>query len=169
MRRQTTRTLPSNRLRHGLTSRAAAEARRPEADVLVRQLMAGAPNTPEVQETAEALAESMLALRAARRVRFELLSRQLDVKLADLEELMDQFEGIHFGNQPVVAARKAFLKFDEDQDIAGAKRILSMPFRDARELARIEEYERKIHSRYRKLVTRLDHVIIEARRRGGKG
>lgn len=169
MPRQTTRTHPSNRLRHGLTSRAAAEARRPEADVIARQLMAGAPHTPEVQETAEALAEAMLALRAARRVRFELLSRQLDVTLDDLEETMDQLSDIVFRNRPLVAARKAALKLDEDRDIAGAKRILSMPFRDAMELARIEDYERKIHSRYRKLVTRLDHVIIEARRRGGTG
>ena len=49
--------IPSNRLSHGLASRARQVARTGEVQQLARELAAGLPLTPEIVATAEALDE----------------------------------------------------------------------------------------------------------------
>jgi hypothetical protein len=70
----TPRTRPSNRLSHGLRSRARREDRLGEAHDLARQLAASAPSCRHVQEAALSLGEAVLHLRDVRRALLSLIA-----------------------------------------------------------------------------------------------
>ncbi len=136
----TPRTRPSNRLSHGLRSRARREDRLEEADDLARQLAAPAPSCRHVQEAALSLAEAILHLRDVRRA---LLS--------------------------LIAPEPADEDGDADAPADNAACLLPCAHlitRHATELGKLREYERKAASRMMRAVNRLDYVTLEARRRG---
>lgn len=64
---------PSNNYRHGLTSRARAEGWSPDADLLARELVRGAPRAPEIIQTARLLSGQLILLQAIRKERRRLL------------------------------------------------------------------------------------------------
>ncbi len=133
------RTRPSNRLSHGLRSRARREVRLEEAEDFARQLAAPAPSCLHVQEAALSLAEAILHLRDVRRA---LLS--------------------------FIAPEPADEDGNADAPADNAARLLTcvrLITRNASELARLREYERKAASRIMRAVNRLDYVTLEARRR----
>jgi hypothetical protein len=157
-------TKPSNRMSHGLASRAVANARAHEAAKLAKFLLRDLPKAPEVEDAALALAESMLQLNAARYARRAFLSgppndsgtngSPVDNCQAPPDTRADQaFEGMK-------------MSIDEDQpicrEIATTLKILQ---RDPWTYGRLEDYERKAFSRRNRLLIRLDYLVIEARRR----
>jgi hypothetical protein len=134
------RTRPSNRLSHGLRSRARREDRLEEAEDLAKKLAASVPSCPRVQEAALSLAEAILHLRDVRRA---LLS--------------------------LIAPEPADGDGDADAPADNAARLLPclrLITRHATELGKLREYERKAASRMMRAVNRLDYVTLEARRRG---
>ncbi len=134
------RTRPSNRLSHGLRSRARREDHLEEADDLACHLAAPAPSCRDVQEAALSLAEAILHLRDVRRA---LLS--------------------------LIAPEPADEDGDADAPADDATRLLPcvrLITRNATELGKLREYERKAASRMMRAVNRLDYVTLEARRRG---
>jgi hypothetical protein len=134
------RTRPSNRLSHGLRSRARREDHVDEAEDLARQLAASAPLCPRVQEAALSLGEAILHLRDVRRALLSLIA-------------------------PEAGGEDG----DADASAGDATRLLHcvrLITRNATELGKLREYERKAASRMMRSVNRLDYVTLEARRRG---
>ena len=134
----TRRTKPSNRLSHGLRSRARREDHLDEAHELARKLAASAPSCPRVQEAALSLGEAVLHLRDVRRAILSLITPQAG-------------QGDRDTDAP-------------GSDVARLLPCLSLITRHAAELGRLREYERKATSRMMRAVNRLDYVTLEARR-----
>lgn len=158
-------TVASNRLSHGLTSRAIAAARASVVRNLARALMSEAPADSRVIEAAEALAEAILQLRAVRRARFQHLSRMAvddDAPMKDVEHLLDLVDEVNRRKLSEAALVAIGFGPKEAEEHTGLMTLLNMPHRDALALRRLEDYERKAYSRYRKLVTRFDYAVIEA-------
>lgn len=133
------RTRPSNRLSHGLRSRARREDRLDKAHDLARQLASPAPSWRHVQEAALSLAEAILHLRDVRRALLSLMAPEP-------------------GDEPEDAGASAV-------DATRLVACVSLLTRNATELGRLREYERKATSRMLRAVNRLDYLTLEARRR----
>lgn len=157
------RTKPSNRLSHGLTSRAMAEGREAEMKALARELIKDAPATPEVQAAAEDLAGSMLTLHAIRRARIAVFSQKAVITPSDLLSIIGMLERCNAGPLSEDELRTSQDKGDEIETDE-LLRLLKIMTHNEAELRRLEDYERKAHSRYRKHLTHFDYAITEARR-----
>lgn len=148
-------TIPSNRLRHGLASRAFVEARGVQAVMLARALISNLPASDEVFDAARALAEVTLQLQAVQEAKRAFLSNGSGNKKA----------GHKFGKvQPLRndPSEPALPWTEEDIGVAGAVEAIRL---NAKIYRRLEEYERKSASRRKRLLIRFDYVALEARRR----
>lgn len=159
---------PSNRLSHGLTSRAAAEERSGEAWELAEDLIGNVPASEEMRDVALQLANAILLLHAIRSERQALLSRlPPEFDIDPLEEILVQkgfFEGA-----PKSAWYPSLMRaiIHEEAIPEGKSELVETAalLRTRRsELNRLEGYERKASSRRCKLLMRLDHLRIEAMR-----
>jgi hypothetical protein len=166
MRRSSERIAASNRLSHGLTSAAVSQTRHTEVKELALALVPDRPLAPEVRQAAEDLADAILALHAIRRAKTDLLSQQYVAKVSDAETLLDLITHLNNGGSPESDFFQAAYEHYEER--GGLQELLRRMARHSRALRRFDEYERKAHSRYRKCVMRLDHAVIEERRRRGK-
>lgn len=158
------RTTPSNRLSHGLMSRAVAEARALEIKALGRTLTKGMKVTPDVRTAAEDVADSILSLGAIRQARLALLSQPEPSTVSDAMNLIDMIARLDKGKLSE-AELLALVDEEDSSDIRSHCQLLKLMTDRRRELHRIDEYERKAHSRYRKRITRFDYAVIEAQRK----
>lgn len=71
-------TRASNRLSHGLRSRAAREARSQQAALLAEDILSGLPRSAEIEVVAGDLAEAMLQLAAVRSASLALYATRED-------------------------------------------------------------------------------------------
>lgn len=131
-------TKPSNRLKHGLRSRARWEKRAYEAADLASILERDAPSCPLVREAACDLADAIMHLQDVRRTMNSLMCDACDV---------------HEGrNSPI----------DVDEALASCLTQLKMHEGD---FVTLWDYERKAISRAKKAMIRMDYVVLEAKRR----
>lgn len=134
------------RLNHGLTSRAVIAARAADATQLALAIIGDTPPTPGVREAAEGIAEAILALHDIRRVRQEHLS----------------IGALPAGNTSRAGGARDLVGPDA---IAVNLCLVLKAMNEMRaQLRRLDDYERKIRSRYKKLLRRLDYASIEALR-----
>lgn len=148
-------TIPSNRLKHGLASRALVEARWLQSVMLARALTSHLPTTEEVFDAARALAEVTLQLQAVQEAKRAFLSngsgnRQAGHKIGKVQPLR---------NDP---SEPELPWTEEDVGLAGAVEAMRV---DAQTYRRLEGYERRAASRRKRLLIRFDYVALEARRR----
>lgn len=134
-------TAPSPRMRHGITSLTRSDARFYDALDLAHLLSRPAPECPHVQQAAMELADAILHLCDVTRAQMSLLSSAVPPEVEDPPPDHAITEG------DALAASLARLT------------------RQARSLRTLAVYARKARSRRDRLLTRLDHLILEARRR----
>jgi hypothetical protein len=134
------------RLNHGLSSRVVIAARAADATKLALAIIGETPPTPGVREAAEGIAEAIFALHDIRRVRQEYLS---------------------IGAPPAGDTSNA----GGERDLEGPDAltvnlcvVLEAMNEMRAQLRRLDDYERKIRSRYKKLLRRLDYASIESLR-----
>ena len=169
------RTKPSNRLTHGLTSRARAEEWFDDVSRMADELVADAPRTPEIMDAARALAHEIILLQAIRVERIKLLTTPPpprdyeefkrdpdfpDIKLDILTSgYPHELPKSHWGRWSAAGAQC------EDEVVAyvpTAENAGNMFRWRRRELRTLDEYERKAMSRRRKLLHMMDYFIVEA-------
>lgn len=171
------RTKPSNRLTHGLTSRARAEDWFDDARRMADELVGDGPRTPEIVDAANALARQIILLQAIRLEMKKLLTtppppRDYDTFLNDpaLQDIkFEILEGGYLDELPKAHWARWFVACIRYDDLVaayvpsedGAARLMARRRRDFR---RLEEYERKAMSRRRKLIRELDFLTVEALR-----
>ena len=147
-----TQTIPSNRMTHGLTSKAQKESWFPEAELLAKKLIGDIPTSPEIVSTAIDLAMNIILLKAVRQERLLLLSPE--VPRMTLQEM---------GNKAYFEDTKYYCSINPDlNELETTAELLRQRWR---EHVRVDEYERKALSRRKKLVRKFDCLVIEARRR----
>jgi hypothetical protein len=159
-------TTPSNRLSHGLSSRAIAEARGQLAKELTDALIGDCPKTYPLLDAASSLAGAILHLAAIRRAKKALLTTG-DVALHKTEHRQSDMV-----SRP--AASEAQIREGKSEEIPHGMTdefvasIVQGVLRDpdnVRMFARLYEYERKAISRRNRLLIQLDYLVLEARRR----
>lgn len=156
----------SNSMSHGLSARSLVEQREEEVKSLAVLFATGVPYTDEVQKAAQAVADALFARHAIQRARLDLLTPGATGPTVHTVELLlthlDRFDSYTKG-ELLVLGEELF------EDFEGPERsgwLLFDTFQAKRfKLRSMDEYERKAHSRYLKLVSRLDYVIIEALRK----
>lgn len=161
-------TSPSNRLSHGLSSRARKEERSGEAFDLAQDLIGNGPATEEMLDVAVALADAILLLVAIRAERQATLSRLPPSLEIDPIEMIMIDNGFFEGAPPrawfpkvMRALARAEAIPEGKSDLVETARIL---LKRKSELVTLDDYERKASSRRKKLLTRLDYLRIEAMR-----
>lgn len=171
-------TKSSNRLSHGLSSKARRESWFDDVKRLADELMGETPRTGYVIQAAMDVAHTVILLRSIRIERKRTLSspqppRSYHQFLAD-----DGFEAFRldviesgFCKDPPPGKWAQSLKdvVEYPDRLATYKPseedLLYLIYKRKDELTRIDEYERKALSRLRKQITLLDYVSLEARRR----
>ena len=162
------RTKPTNRITHGLTSRARKEERSGQAEELAVELMGHVHASEEMRDVALELADSILLLHAIRAERQALLSRlPPEFDIDPLEEIL--VEKGFFEGAPKSAWYPSLMRaiIREDAIPEGKSELVetaALLWMRRSELKRFEGYERKASSRRCKLLMRLDHLRIEAMR-----
>lgn len=179
----------SNHYKHGLSSRARADEWFLEAEPIAAELIRGAPRTPEILETARSLSGLFLMLQAIRKERRRLLTTPPPPKGYDEFSKFEDFEDIKYEilngdfvkEAPKRAWARSLISYAQYEGVvksyvATAEGTAELLRRQPRAFERIDEYERKARSRIKKLVRRLDYLIIEqmrkdvaAGRRGASG
>jgi hypothetical protein len=135
------------RLNYGLSSRAVVAARAADVTQLALAIIGETPRTPQVREAAEGVAEAIFALRDIRRVRQEYLSCR-----APPPEEASNVGGASIVEGPDPLTVNLCLVLEAMTEMKAT-------------LKRLDEYERKMRSRYKTMVRRLDYASIEALRR----
>lgn len=161
-------TVPSNRLSHGLSSRAFMESRKRQATEFSELLLGDAPRTYTVVDAALSLAEAFLHLAAIRRAKLTLMEEG-SARPKDLDQPgypspasahASSLAGCHLQRR----AHKASSPNEEETE-AGIEAVLrAISQNNGSAFARLLEYERKAISRRNRLMTRLEYLVIEARR-----
>lgn len=151
---------------HGLSSRAVVEQRVKEVQALAKLLTAGVPYTADVQKAAEAMADALFACHAIRRTRIDLLTPVMTgPSIGYVEDLLMKLDQLERYTESGLVVFGEMLS----EDVGSRERNSSLLFEtlssNRSDLRAVDEYERKAHSRYLKLVTRLDYLMIEARRK----
>jgi hypothetical protein len=129
------------RMRHGITSRARAEERPYDVLDLAKLLSRPAPSCHMVQQAAMDLSDAILHLNDITRAQASLLAEGCPAGRADAQP----------GH--------------EDEGQGHMAHALALIIDNARSLRVMEAYHRKARSRRDRLIKRLDHAILEARRR----
>lgn len=147
-------TTPSNRLSHGLASRAAAEARVPTLNELAVLLIGNAPRTDEIWSAALSLADAILHFQAVQRAKFSVLSSACPAT-AELDSSSRAQQSL---------GKSVLPEEQETNQSDGLLALQELIFTKCSEFASLDEYERKALSRRRKLLIRLDYSMHEALR-----
>lgn len=168
---------PSNNYRHGLTSRARAEGWSPDADLLARELVRGAPRAPEIIQTARLLSGQLILLQAIRKERRRLLMTPPPPKgyedfltWPECDDIKHEILNSDFAKEAghLPWARK-LIGYAHYEGVVAAyvptsEGTAGLLKRQPRAFDRIDTYERKARSRIKTLVRCLDLLILEARR-----
>lgn len=171
------KTKPSNRLSHGLSSRARAECWLDEIKQLADELASDAPDSLAVKIAARDLARTFYLLKAIRAERTKLLSTPSPprvycdlVAMGDFDVFRQEVVDSGFCKDPP-ATKWASNLVDAVQyvDRAAAyvpttEGTLHLLISRRKELSRVDEYERKALSRLRKQIMLLDYVRLEIKR-----
>ena len=174
---QGNRTKPSNRLTHGLTSRARAEDMYDDARKMADELVGEGPRTPEILEAAIALARQIMLLQAIRSERKRLLTTPPPPRNykkfhddPDFEDLKsDILNGGSLQEMPKTHWARWLIACAQYEDVVsayvpsaeGAARLIAQR---RLEFRRLDEYERKAMSRRRKLLRKMDHLTVDTLR-----
>lgn len=167
----------SNRLKHGLSSRAREEGRLEEAIQLARELIGDVPVAEEILSTATALAQTIFLLQAIAAERKKILSTpapppHYDQFLAagDFEDFRQDVIDSGFCKDPPRARwAESLLRVVRYPDQVATYKpsdddIPRLLRSRRREICRVDEYERKARARRYKLSNRLDYLILESKR-----
>lgn len=173
----TRRTKPSNRLAHGLSSRAREEDWLEEAKHLAMELIGNAPVGAEIYGIAIDLAQTIFLLQAISGERRKILSTpapppHYEKFLADrnFEDFRQDVIDSGFCNDPPRARwAQSLLRVIRYRDVVAAYKPTLDDYPKllrtrGGDLLRVDEYERKARSRRYKLANRLDYLILEAKR-----
>jgi hypothetical protein len=144
---------PSNRLTHGLTSRNRSEGWRTAVEVLALDLIANAPRTAEILRTAHMLAQEIITVEATRSEKRKVFQARTPPRKATGP----------WGEDVVQAANPHGQVAGPDTRGGGDVSVLLLL--KAHALRSLDELERKAVSRRSRLLKRLDHLIIEERRK----
>lgn len=171
------KTKPSNRLSHGLSSRAHAEYWLDDIKQLTDELASDAPDSLPVKKAAHDLALTFYLLKAIRAERTRLLSTPWPSRVySDLVAMGDfdvfKQEVVDSGfckNPPATKWASNLVDAVQYVDRAAAyvpttEGTLHLLISRRKELSRVDEYERKALSRLRKQITLLDYVRLETKR-----
>lgn len=160
------RTVPSNRLSHGLSSRAISEARTQQVRALADVLLRDAPKTFEVLEAAFSLAGAMLHVAAVRRAKNALLTTG-DVTLRGANHGSNNVASPDLATKTLTPEGRAAdpgQKMAEEFVASVVEGVLRDPD-NVKTFVRLYEYERKAISRRNKLMLRFDCAVFEAHRK----
>lgn len=170
-------TKASNRLSHGLSSRAREEEWFEESKKLAIELIGDVPVTSEILSVAIELAQTIFRIQAIADERRRILSTpapppHYDKFLADKDFKYFRQDVIDSGfceDPPRTSWAQSLLRVIRYQDVVAAYEPnpddYPRRFRTRkRDLLRMDEYERKARSRRSKLSNRLDYLILETRR-----
>lgn len=150
-----TGTRPPNSLSHGLTSRWWAEGWRVEAKSFALELVGEAAVTPEILETAEALAMEIILVEASRCEKIKTFAN------AGSGCSRTRSDGDRRGRAEV-GKDDLHLAQPGHTSATDATHVLRLA---TCSLRRLDELERKALSRRNRLMTRLDFLILEEQRR----
>ncbi|MFN4140973.1 hypothetical protein [Aestuariivirga sp.] len=169
---------PSNHYKHGLTSRPGTEEWFLETGQLAQELIRGAPQTREILETARSLSGQIFLLQAIRQERRRLLTTPPPPKLYEELSKLALFEEarheILYGNfvkeAPDRAWARTMISCAQYRGVVNAyvptsEGTADLLRRQPKALQRIDVYERKARSRIKKLINRLDYLVIEEKRK----
>jgi hypothetical protein len=157
-------TVASNRLSHGLSSRAIAEARVQQVKDLADALLGDAPKTYAVLDVAFSLAGTILHLAAVRRAKNALLTEGI-VKLhipekIKISSLPPTYENPTGGSITAESSQQVV-----DEIVASIVQDVLRDPDNVKTFVRLYEYERKAISRRNRLLVRCDYLVFEARRK----
>ncbi len=171
-------TKPSNRLSHGVSSRAREEEWFDEARNLAIELIGDVPVTSEIISVAIDLAQTIFRIQAIADERRRVLSTpapppHYKAFLADrdFEDFrQDVIDSGFCKNPPRTNWARSLLRVIRYRDVVAAYKPTTPNHYPnqlrtrKRDLLRIDEYERRARSRRFKLSNHLDYLILEARR-----
>lgn len=162
-------------LKHGLTSHYARGDWSAEVNALAEAILGAAPREPNVVEAARAEAEAILYLRRVRQCRLQVLEggtlqratptereRALALKLSEAVKCADVADCNPL-REKLRAAHDA--EWIVGLEIGASYMLIDEIGKSTKALRRLNDYERRAQSRWRKSRRQFDYERIEAQRR----